>query len=127
MPSMSSWVILVLIFVLAFVTWVPVDAEESLLEHCLRRTINLPSPPSSPPPTVKAYYPWSHIDRYVCNDEFRIVQHYVQLRGKFPTNYLKALCNIFDNNDQKVEHYIKGRIFIQDFKGLVAGRTCTTI
>ncbi|KAE9608548.1 hypothetical protein Lalb_Chr08g0236881 [Lupinus albus] len=130
---MSSRAILVLTFVLASMTWVPANAEENPLEHCLRLIINphLPSPLSLPSPPhilpAKVYYRWPDFDRLVCNDEFRIVQHNVRLTGKYPTNYLKALCNIFGNNDQKVEHYIKGRIFIQDFKGLMGGRTCGTI
>ncbi|CAL0320040.1 unnamed protein product [Lupinus luteus] len=126
MSSMSSWTILLLMFVLALVTWVPASAKESPLEHCLRRIINPSSSLSSPPPTTKVYQ-WFDVHRYVCNDQFRVVEHYVRLTGKFPTNYLKALCNILGNNDQKVKHYLKGGIFIQGYQGLIAGRTCATI
>lgn len=97
----------------------------STIEHCLRLKLNPPPPPSAH--GAQSYHMAFNLSRIVCRDIFRAIGYSMRSTGKLPLNYFGALCNIFGDNEDKVEHYIKGRFNPRYFDKLIDGRSCATI
>jgi hypothetical protein len=123
-PSMFfSPKIIVVMFALAMITCVP--AKASTIEHCIRLKLNPPPPAPRAAPGHRTKF--DYLSRVVCKDAFRAVGHSVRVTGKLPWSYLGALCNVFGDNDQKIEHYIKDAFRVNDFIKLYDGRTCAIV
>ncbi|XP_058787416.1 uncharacterized protein LOC131661798 [Vicia villosa] len=115
--------IIVMIVVLAMMTCIPATA--STVEHCLRLKLN-PSPPP-PPNAVPGYHSAFDLSRMVCRDVFREVGHSMRSTGKLPWVYLGALCNIFGDNEQKIERYVKDTFNPLEFYRLIDDRSCAVV
>ncbi|KAJ1403261.1 hypothetical protein SESBI_27409 [Sesbania bispinosa] len=119
----SSWAIFVLMFILATMTSIPATA--STIEYCLRLELN--PPPPSPPNAAPGIHSVLDLSRMFCRDVFRSVGHSIRITGTLPLSYVAALCNIFGDNEQKVEDYIREAFITYDFHKLMAGQSCATI
>ncbi|KAL1212644.1 hypothetical protein V5N11_021204 [Cardamine amara subsp. amara] len=78
-------------------------------EACIRRNIARSQPPT---PSSSAEPMRSKLDILVdqfCRDGSRAVMFFVRLKGKFPSHYVKALCNVFENDEKKVKNYVVER------------------
>lgn len=91
-------------------------------ETCVRRNIARSQPPSSPAePKITNY---EILANQICRDVGRAIMFYVRLNRKFPSHYVKTLCNVFENDEKKVNEYI-----LQSWLGfskLVPGLTCVS-
>lgn len=121
MGSSGTRMVVVLMVLLPLMTTTSVVATPSSIEHCLRLLLNpAPPPPKRSPPTFD-------LGRIVCRDAFRAISHSLQETGKLPLAYLSALCNIFQDNEEKVERYVTRTFRSYDSRTLIAGRHCATI
>ncbi|CAJ1974990.1 unnamed protein product [Sphenostylis stenocarpa] len=98
-------------------------ATPSPIEHCLRMRLYPPSPPPAGSELFKIY----DFSRSLCQDVFRGVRHSLRITGELPLDYIIALCDIFGDNEDKVESYVKHILGTNDFLKLSGGRTCATI
>ncbi|GAU40410.1 hypothetical protein TSUD_136570 [Trifolium subterraneum] len=114
--------IIIVMFVLAMITCAP--AKASTIEHCLRLKFY---PPPPPPQAVLGHRSRFDLSRIVCRDVLRAVGHSIRSSGKLPWRYLGALCNIFEDNEQKIEGYIKDTYKARDLDRLIDGRSCAII
>ncbi|MED6127692.1 hypothetical protein PIB30_090443 [Stylosanthes scabra] len=121
--SSSLWTIatLVLIMSMMMTTCVSEEPSESTIEHCLKMKI------SSPAPATKRYQKMLDFGRVVCRDQFRIVGFSIRSRGKLPKHYLEALCNIYGDDQQKVNGYVKDNFFGYKPQELIGDETCVAI
>lgn len=115
--------IILMIFVLAMMTYIPATA--STIEHCLRLKLN-PTPPP-PPNAVPGYHSAFDLSRMVCRDVFRAIGHSMRSTRKLPWHYLYALCNIFGDNEQKIERYVKDTFNPLESNKLIDGRSCVIV
>jgi hypothetical protein len=114
--------IMAVMFVLAMITCAPVKA--STIEHCLRLKFY---PPPPPPQAALGHGSRFDLSRIVCRDVLRAVGHSIRSSGKLPWRYLAALCNILDDNEQKIEGYLKDTFKDRDLNRLIDGRSCAII
>ena len=121
-PSMSSWAIVVLMLVMPMMTCVPATASNTI-EHCLRMLLN----PPPPPPPAKRYHRMLDLGRIVCRDRFRSVGYYMRATGELPSNYMEALCNIYGDDEKKVEGFINSTFIASNSHRLMGGQTCATV
>ncbi|KAG7654742.1 hypothetical protein ISN44_As01g018890 [Arabidopsis suecica] len=97
----SSMSIIVFLFVTIFtISASSLNPEET----CIQRNINRSQPPSSSlePKTSKFDF---LVDK-LCRDMARAVMFSVRITGKFPSHYVKAMCNVFGNDEKKVKEYV---------------------
>ncbi|KAK7350669.1 hypothetical protein VNO77_09530 [Canavalia gladiata] len=123
--SRTAWprAVIIVILVLALISCIPATATASTVEHCLKLRLN---PPPSPP-RGSGYHSALDLSRIVCRDVFRVMAYSLRSTGKLPFSYLFALCEIFDDNEPKVESYIIHTFRPYNFHRLVAGRSCASI
>ncbi|KAF3525969.1 hypothetical protein F2Q69_00050392 [Brassica cretica] len=41
----------------------------------------------------------------LCRHETRVIMHFLEMNGKFPTFYVETLCNVFGGDEKKVKVY----------------------
>ncbi|XLR57623.1 hypothetical protein S83_008295 [Arachis hypogaea] len=120
----SSWTIVTFVLVMSMMTTTCISAETretSFIEHCIRMKI------ISPPPVAKRYQRMVDFGHIVCRDQFRIVWFSIRSTGKLPKHYLEALCNIYNDDQKKVNGYVKDNFVGSDPQKLIGGETCATI
>ena len=93
----------------------------SSTERCLRLRFSPPPPPPAGSP------PWFDYRNVACKDIFRAEAYYLRETGKLSFDYLEALCNIFGDNEEKVECYIRKYFPNYDVKRLMDGNSCQSI
>ncbi|ESQ27767.1 hypothetical protein EUTSA_v10019436mg, partial [Eutrema salsugineum] len=95
---------------------------KSPVEACIRRNIaqSLSPSPSNKPKTS----PFDMEDE-LCRDETRIIMYFLKLNGKFPPYYVKALCNIFGDDEMKVKEYVTTK-WLNHSKNLINSLTCAS-
>ncbi|KAK7353949.1 hypothetical protein VNO80_19405 [Phaseolus coccineus] len=98
-------------------------AIPSPIEQCLRQRLN----PSPPPPLDSELYGLFDFNRIVCKDMFRGVNHSLRITGELPLDYVLALCDIFGDDEYKVQSYVSLLFNTDDFHTLAGGRSCATI
>ncbi|KAG7557848.1 hypothetical protein ISN44_As11g037910 [Arabidopsis suecica] len=100
----TSMSILVVVF---FATFLAISAAPPLnpQEACIRRNINRSQPPSSSL-EHKTSSIFDSLRDNLCRDMARAVMFYVRITGKFPAHYVKAMCNVFGNDEKKVKEYV---------------------
>ncbi|ESQ27768.1 hypothetical protein EUTSA_v10019576mg, partial [Eutrema salsugineum] len=99
-------------------------AEKSPVEICIRRNIAQSlSPSPSNKPTI-TYSQFDLVDE-LCRDETRIIMYFLKLNGKFPTYYVKALCNVFGHDENLVREYVTEK-WLNHSKKLMDSLTCIT-
>ncbi|MED6217817.1 hypothetical protein PIB30_021111 [Stylosanthes scabra] len=115
--SLSKLIILLLTVVMSITagtrqTHVPPYEAPYPIEHCLRKAIYPPPPPS----------------RALCRDSFRRISHDVRATGKLPSQYMEALCNIYGDDQEKVEGFVNSAFFnYKNPQELMNGETCSTL
>ncbi|CAL9233243.1 unnamed protein product [Arabidopsis halleri] len=99
----TSMGILVVVF---FATFLAISAAPPLnpQEACIRRNINRSQPPSSSLEHKTSIF--DSLRDNLCRDMARAVMFYVRITGKFPAHYVKAMCNVFGNDEKKVKEYV---------------------
>lgn len=102
-----------------------IPATASTVEHCLRLKLNPVPPP--PPNAVPGYHSAFDLSRMVCMDVFSAVGYSMGSTGKLPGGYLGVLCNIFGDNEQKIECYVKNTFNPLEFIRLIDGRFCAVV
>ncbi|EOA36396.1 hypothetical protein CARUB_v10010836mg [Capsella rubella] len=92
--------------IIFFVTFFAISASSlNPEEDCIQRNIDRSQPPSlslEPPKTSKVE---AVVDK-LCGDMARAVMFSVRITGKFPSHYVKSMCNVFGNDDKKVKEYV---------------------
>ncbi|ESQ32081.1 hypothetical protein EUTSA_v10005430mg [Eutrema salsugineum] len=118
--SMSTIIIFFMTFSVVFVA---VMAEKINPEEiCIRRNIARSQPPSSSAePKISKFDIF--VDQY-CRDTGRAIMFYVRVNRKFPSHYVKMLCNIYENDEKRVMDYILKRWL--GFSKLAYGLTCVS-
>ncbi|MED6127691.1 hypothetical protein PIB30_090442 [Stylosanthes scabra] len=107
-------------------THVPPYGATHPIEHCLRKAINPPPPPS--PTASTSDLKLMDFFRVLCRDSFRHVSHDVQVTGKLPSQYMEALCNIYGDDQEKVEGFVNSAFFnYKHPQELMNGETCSTL
>ncbi|CAF2182166.1 unnamed protein product [Brassica napus] len=100
-----------------------VDKKKSYV-HKKKRRVALslsPSPSKNNPDT-------SHFDvmrDQLCRHETRVIMHFLEMNGKFPTYYVEALYNVFGGDEKKVKVYVI-RKWLDHSKKLVDSLTCAS-
>ncbi|RYR23472.1 hypothetical protein HN873_041460 [Arachis hypogaea] len=128
--SSSKFIIILLMLIMSMMMMPRVPtmtaAATHPIEHCLlRKAINPPSPP--PPTATKSELKLLDFSRVLCRDSFRRVSHYVKIMEKLPLQYMEALCNIYDDDQEKVESFVNGAFFNYNTQELMNGETCSTV
>ncbi|XP_057755407.1 uncharacterized protein LOC130974551 [Arachis stenosperma] len=126
--SSSKFIIILLMLIMSMMMMprVPTTiAATHPIEHCLRKAINPPSPP--PPTATKSELKLLDFSKVLCRDSFRRISHDVQVTGKLSLQYMKALCNIYDDDQEKVESFVNGAFFNYNAQKLMNGETCSTV
>ncbi|EOA22756.1 hypothetical protein CARUB_v10003468mg [Capsella rubella] len=96
-PSMS---IVVVVFFVTFQAISAFNPEET----CIRRNIDRSqAPKSSLEPKTPMF---DSLRDTFCRDMARAVMFYVRITGKLPSHYVKAMCNVFGNDEKKVKEYV---------------------
>ncbi|KAJ0255755.1 hypothetical protein HA466_0088130 [Hirschfeldia incana] len=97
-------------------------AKESPVEGCMRRNIAqaLTPSPSDKPTTSNL-----NLTDELCKDETRIVRYFLELHGRFPRYYLKAMCSVFSNDETKVKDYVTSR-WLDHSEKLLNSLSCIT-
>ncbi|QCE14883.1 uncharacterized protein LOC114195857 [Vigna unguiculata] len=119
---MSSRAIAVAMLLLA----VMIRSSEGIpnpIEQCLRQRLN----PVAPPPLDSALYGVFTFTEIVCKDMFRGVAHSLRITGELPLDYVLALCDIFGDDEQKVQSHVTLVFNTHDYHTLAGGRTCAII
>ncbi|KAH0877788.1 hypothetical protein HID58_065182 [Brassica napus] len=94
-----------IIVVLFFATFVAISAAPSH-ETCIRRNIDRSQPPSSSLETKTASR-FITLAEMICRDMARSVMFHVRITGKFPSQYVEAMCNVFGDDEKKVKEYVE--------------------
>ncbi|KAL0701690.1 hypothetical protein Bca4012_057812 [Brassica carinata] len=94
-------------------------AKENPVETCIRGNIT-----QAPTPSDKPTYNLKLSDE-LCKDETRIVLYYLELNGRFPRYYLKAMCNVFENDETKVKDYVTAK-WLDHSEKLLNSLSCIT-
>ncbi|XP_056865010.1 uncharacterized protein LOC108812054 [Raphanus sativus] len=94
-----------IIVVLFFATFVAISTASSH-ETCIRRNIDRSQPPSSSVET-KMLPIFVSLAEKICRDIARAVMFHVKITGKFPSHYVKAMCNVFGDDEKKVKEYVE--------------------
>ncbi|CDY26156.1 BnaA06g12610D [Brassica napus] len=94
-----------IIVVLFFATSVAISAAPSH-ETCIRRNIDRSQPPSSSLETKTASR-FITLAEMICRDMARSVMFHVRITGKFPSQYVEAMCNVFGDDEKKVKEYVE--------------------
>ncbi|KAL1363797.1 hypothetical protein AAHE18_03G172100 [Arachis hypogaea] len=126
--SSSKFIIILLVLIMSIMMMPRVPAITVVthsIEHCLRKVINPPSP--LPLTATKSELKLLDFSRILCRDSFRRVSHYVKVMEKLPLQYMEALCNIYDDDQEKVETFVNGAFFNYNTQELMNGETCSTI
>lgn len=98
----TSMSIIVVFFI---VTFLAISAASlSPEETCIRRNINRSQAPSSSLEPKTSVFD-SLVDK-LCRDTGRAVMFYVRINGNFPSHYVKAMCNVFGDDEKKVKEYV---------------------
>lgn len=97
-------------------------AKESPVETCMRRTTTQSPTPS---PSDKSTSPNLKLEDELCKDETRIVMYFLELNGRFPRYYLKAMCNVFGNDETKVKDYVTAK-WLDHSEKLLSSLACIT-
>lgn len=97
-------------------------ANESPVEGCLRRII---APALTPSPSDKPTTSNLKLEDELCKDETRIVMFFLKLHGMFPRYYLKAMCNVFENDEKKVKDYVTTK-WLDHSEKLLNSLSCIT-
>lgn len=95
-----------IIVVFFFLTLAISAASLSPEETCIRRNINRSQ---SQAPRSSLELKTSTMDSLVeklCRDTARVVMFSVRITGKLPSYYVKAMCNVFGNDEKKVKEYV---------------------
>ncbi|RID55008.1 hypothetical protein BRARA_G02292 [Brassica rapa] len=106
-------------------------AKQSPLEDCIRRNIvRSLSPPSkkNESSNFENNPDTSHFDvmrDQLCRHETRVIMHFLEMNGKFPTYYVEALYNVFGGDEKKVKVYVI-RKWLDHSKKLVDSLTCAS-
>ncbi|CAN8234923.1 unnamed protein product [Cochlearia groenlandica] len=58
-----------------------------------------------------------------CKDEARVISYFLKLNGVFPSYYLKALCNVLENDENKVKEYVT-KNWLNSSTKLINSLTC---
>lgn len=115
----------IIIFFVAFLSISAISlAKKSPVEACIRRNIAQslsPSPSNNPKSS-----PFEAIEDNFCRDEGRIVMYFLKVNGKFPHYYVKALCNVFEDDDTKVKQYVLTK-WLRHSKELIDSLSCTSL
>ncbi|XP_010422559.1 PREDICTED: uncharacterized protein LOC104707825 [Camelina sativa] len=98
----TSMSIVVVFFFVAFyaISAASLNPEET----CIRRNMDRSRPPSSSLEPNKSMF--DSLRDTLCRDMGRAVMFYVRINGKFPSHYVKAMCNVFGNDEKKVKEYV---------------------
>ncbi|GLT28098.1 hypothetical protein SLA2020_030540 [Shorea laevis] len=89
-------------------------------ERCLRLVIWPQSPlPSSPD---GRFYSISSVD--ICHDLFRYAIFSLRINGRLPSDYLKAVCNVFKDDERKVNEHLRRNYPTYDLKKMRRGHFC---
>ncbi|XP_047159373.1 uncharacterized protein LOC124829841 [Vigna umbellata] len=119
---MSSRAIAVAMLLLALTITTSVSIP-SPIEQCLRQQLN----PVPPPPLDSSLYGVFDFNRIVCKDMFRGVNHALRITGELPLDYIIALCDIFADDEHKVQSHVNLIFYTQDYNTLSGGRSCAII
>ncbi|XP_010434315.1 PREDICTED: uncharacterized protein LOC104718292 [Camelina sativa] len=122
---MKTSMSIVIIFFVTFLSIITISlAKQSPLEDCIRRNIarSLPPSPMNKPKTP----PSDAMEDNICRDEGRIIVYYVKVNGKFPQYYVKALCNVFGDDDGKVKQYVLEK-WLNHSKKLIDSLSCASL
>ncbi|KAF8081335.1 hypothetical protein N665_0891s0011 [Sinapis alba] len=109
-----------IVVVLFFATFFAISTASSH-ETCIRRNIDRSQPPSSSLET-KTSSIFISLAEKICRDMARAVMFHVKITGKFPSHYVKAMCNVFGDDEKKVKEYVK-KIWLAGPK-LVSSLSC---
>ncbi|CAH2037792.1 unnamed protein product [Thlaspi arvense] len=98
------------------------SAKTSHVEACIRRNLaqSLSPSPSNEPETTHF-----EVAEEICGDETRIVMYFLKLNGKFPHYYVRALCNIFGDDEKDVKEYVIKKWLIHS-ENLINSLTCAS-
>ncbi|XP_010477030.1 PREDICTED: uncharacterized protein LOC104756187 [Camelina sativa] len=92
------------IIIVFFVTFLVISASSlNPEETCIQRDIDRSQPPSF------SLEPKKSMMDTLCRDMARFVMFSVRITGKFPSRYVKAMCNVFGNDEKKVKEYVLKR------------------
>ncbi|KAJ0257306.1 Transmembrane protein [Hirschfeldia incana] len=94
-----------IVVILFFATFLTISAISSH-ETCIRRNIDTSQPPS-PPQETKTASIFISLAEKICRDMARAVMFRVRITGKFPSQYVKAMCNVFGNDEKKAKEYVE--------------------
>ncbi|CAN8304833.1 unnamed protein product [Cochlearia groenlandica] len=123
--KISMNIIIVFFF---FVTCLAITASSSSNEEtCIRRNINRfrsQAPKSSLETTKKPSPMYDSLVNSLCRDTSRAVMFYVRIHGKFPSNYVKAMCNVFGDDVKKVKEYVVTNWLLLGGSKLVSSLSC---
>lgn len=97
-------------------------AKESPVEGCIRKNIGQAITPS---PSDKPTTSNLKLGDQLCKDETRIVMYFLKRKGKFPRYYLKAMCNVFGNDETKVKDYVSTK-WLNHSEKLLSSLSCIT-
>ncbi|EOA15422.1 hypothetical protein CARUB_v10007751mg [Capsella rubella] len=108
---MKTSMSIIIIFFVAFLSITTISlAKMSNVEDCIRRNIAHVETPED----------------MFCRDEGRIVMYFLKLNGTFPHYYVKALCNVFGNDDMKVKQYVLEK-WLNLSKKLIDSLSCASL
>ncbi|EOA19301.1 hypothetical protein CARUB_v10002271mg [Capsella rubella] len=92
-------------------------------EACIRQNIARSQPPSLSAESTERPKFYFLADQF-CREASRVVMFYVRLNGKFPSYYVKTLCDVFGNDEKKVKEYVVTRWV--GFSKLASALTCVS-
>ncbi|KAL1216812.1 hypothetical protein V5N11_025303 [Cardamine amara subsp. amara] len=115
----------IIIFFVTFLSTSAISlAKKSPVEACIRRNI---AQSLSPSPSNKSKFDrFEVIEDDVCRDEGRIIMYFLKMNGKFPHYYVKALCNVFGNDETKMKLYVITR-WLNHSKKLIHSLSCPSL
>ncbi|XP_010495499.1 PREDICTED: uncharacterized protein LOC104772600 [Camelina sativa] len=115
----------IIVFFVTFIAVFVASMAETINreEDCIRRNIARSQQPSlSAEPTKRSTF-YFLADQF-CRKASRVIMFYVRLNGKFPSYYVKTLCNVFGNDDKKVKEYVVERWV--EYSKLASALTCVS-
>ncbi|CAH2067174.1 unnamed protein product [Thlaspi arvense] len=97
--------------------------EKSPVEACIRRNIaqSLSPSPSNKPETSR----FKVMEDQFCSEETRVIMYFLKLNGKFPAYYVRALCNVFGNDEKKLKEYVTKK-WLNHSENLINSLTCAS-
>lgn len=97
--------------------------KKSPVEACIRSNI---AQALSPSPSSKPITSGFDVADEACRDETRIVMYFLRLKGMFPTYYVRAMCNVFGDDEKKVKEYVTNK-WLNHSKKLLDSLSCASL